>query len=62
MAIPNIMKKTGPERKLGNYRSVCLVSIASLIFEKLLKNRISPHLEQNIAKFQTGSVKGIVEI
>ena len=50
-----IMKKTGSKRKLGNYRGVFLVPVASLVFEKLLKNRISPHLE---TKFQTGGVKG----
>ena len=52
------MKKTASKRKVGNYRGVFLVPVASLIFEKLLKNRISPHLEQNLTKFQTGSVKG----
>ena len=58
MIIQTIMKKTGPKRKLGNYRGVFLVPVASLIFEKLLKNRSSPHLEQNMTKFQTGGVKG----
>ena len=52
------MKKTGSKRKLGNYRGVFVVPVASLIFEKLLKSRISPHLEQNMTKFQTGGVKG----
>ena len=42
MVIQTIMKKTGSKRKLGNYRGVFLVPIASLIFEKLLKNRIRP--------------------
>ena len=55
--IQTIMKKTGSKRKLGNYSSVFLVPVASLIFEKLLKNRISPRLEQNMTKFQTGGVK-----
>ena len=58
MVIQTIMKKTGSKRKLGNYSGVLLVPVASLIFEKLLKNRISPHLEQNMTKFQTGGVKG----
>ena len=58
MVIQTIMKKTGSKRKLGNYRGDFLVPVASLIFEKLWKNRISPHLEQNMTKFQTGSVKG----
>ena len=58
MAIQTIMKKIGSKRKLENYRGVFLVPVASLIFEKLSKNRINPHLEQNVTKFQTGGVKG----
>ena len=30
----------------------------SIIFEKLLKYRLMPHLQQNMTKFQTGGVKG----
>ena len=45
IVIQTIMKKTGSERKSGNYRGVFLVPVASLIFEKLLKNRISLHRE-----------------
>ena len=45
------MKKTGSKRKLGNYRGVFLVPVASLTFENLLKNRISLPLEQNMTKF-----------
>ena len=52
------MKKTGSKRKLGNYRGEFLVPIASLIFEKLLKKRVTPHLEKNMTKFQTGGRKG----
>ena len=58
MDIQTIMNKTRSKRKLGNYRGVFLVPVASLIFEKLLKNRISPYLEQYMTKFQTGGVKG----
>ena len=58
MVIQTIMRKTGPKRKLGNYRGIFLVPVASSIFEKLLKNRISPRLQQNMTKFQTGGVKG----
>ena len=63
MVIQTIMKKTGSKRKLENYRGVFLVPVTSLIFEKILKNRISPHLEQNMTKFQTGGVKfkGVVD-
>ena len=58
MVVQTIMKKTASKRRLGDYRGVFLVPVAGLIFEKLLKNRISPHLEQNMTKFQTGGVKG----
>ena len=59
MVIQTIMKKkTGSKEKRGNYRGVFLVPVVSLIFEKLLENGISPHLEQNMTKFQLGNVKG----
>ena len=37
--------------------------IMSLIFEKLLKNRITPTLKQHMTSFQTGGVKdkGVVD-
>ena len=43
---------------LDNYRGIFLVPILSAIFEKLLKNRISDTLQQNISKFQNGGMKG----
>ena len=50
-------------RKLSNYRGIFLVPIISIIFEKLLKNRVTPLLEENMTKFQTGGVKskGVVD-
>ena len=30
----------------------------NIIFRKLLRNRIKPHLEENMTQFQTGGVKG----
>ena len=45
-------------KKLNNYRGIFLVPILSLIFEKLLKNRITPTLKQHMTSFQTGGVKG----
>ena len=50
--------KKGTFRKLGNYRGIFLVPILSIIFENLLKNRISDTLQQNISKFQNGGMKG----
>ena len=53
-----IMKKAESKRRLGNNTGVSFVPTASLIFEKLLKNRVTPYLEQTMTKFQTGSRKG----
>ena len=50
-------------RKLSNHRGIFLLPIISIIFEKLLKNRVTPLLEENMTKFQTGGVKnkGVVD-
>ena len=50
-------KKRGSFRKLENYRGIFLVPILSIIFEKLLKNRISQHLQQNMSRVQSGGYK-----
>ena len=51
MYVQTIKKKNGSMKILNNY-------ILSLIFEKLLKNRITPTLKQDMTSFQTGGVKG----
>ena len=56
--ITTIKKKKGSFKKLKNYRGIFLVPILSIIFEKLLKNRINKLLQQNISKFQNGGMKG----
>ena len=58
---PNFIN--GSVRKLSNYRGIFLVLILCIIFEKLLKNRVTPLLEENMTKFQTGGVKnkGVVD-
>ena len=56
--IQTVKKKNGPLNKLESYRGIFLVSILSLIFEKLLKNRMQLILERNMSTFQTGGVKG----
>ena len=43
---------------MNNYRGIFIVNIISIIFEELLKDRLTPHLKQNMTKFQTGGVKG----
>ena len=48
-------------KKLNSYRGVFLlnlVPIMSLIFEKLIRNRITPTLKQHMTSFHTGGVKG----
>ena len=56
--IRTLKKKRRSFRKLENYRGIFLVPILSIIFEKLLKNRISQHLQQNMSRFQSGGMKG----
>ena len=51
-------KKKGTSKKLDNYRGIFIVPILSIIFEKLLKNRLSNTLQENISKFQNGGMKG----
>ena len=56
--ITTLKKKKGSFKKLKNYRGIFLVPILSIIFEKLLKNRINKLLQQNISTFQNGGMKG----
>ena len=51
------LKKKGSSKSLTNYRGISIVSIISIIFEKLLKNRITPILKQNTSDFQNGGFK-----
>ena len=45
-------------KDLRNYRGIFIVPITSNIFEKLLKNRITPMLKQNMSNFQNGESEG----
>ena len=56
--IRTLKQKKGTFRKLDNYRGIFLVPILSIIFEKLLKKKISDTLQQFISKFQNGGMKG----
>ena len=58
MWIKVLTKNKGSSKKLNNYRGIFIVPIISVIFEKLLKNRITPTLEQNMSKFQNGGFRG----
>ena len=56
--IKTLKKKKGSHKKLKNYRGIFIVSILSIIFEKLLKNRIPPTLKEHMPHFQNGGSKG----
>ena len=43
---------------MNNYRGILIVPILSIIFEKRLKNRITPTLQQHMSNFQNGETKG----
>ena len=58
MYVQTIKKKNGSMNKLNSSRGIFLVAIISLIFEKLIKNRITPTLKQHMTSFQTRGVKG----
>ena len=56
--IKALKKKKGSSESLTNYRGILIVPIISIILEKLLKNRITPILKQNMSNFQNGGSKG----
>ena len=56
--IKTLKKKKGSFKKLNNYRGIFIVPILSIIFEKLLKNRITTTLKQHLSNFQNGGAKG----
>ena len=55
--IKTLKKKKGSIKSLKNYRGIFIVPIISIIFEKLLKNRITPILKQNMSNFQNRGSK-----
>ena len=58
MWIRTLKKKKGTSKKVDNYRGIFIVPILSIIFEKLMKNRLRNTLQENISKFQNGGMKG----
>ena len=56
--IRTLKEKEGHFKKLDNYMSIFIVPILSIIFEKLLKNRLAKALQENISKFQNSGTKG----
>ena len=56
---PRTLKKSeGFIKSLNDYRGVFIVNIISMIFEKALKYHLTPHLQQNMTKFQTRRCQG----
>ena len=58
MYICTLYKQKGSWKELENHRGIFIVVIVSIIFEKVLKNRITPILRENMTKVQTGGIKG----
>ena len=58
MYITMIYKQKGSWKELENHRGIFIVVILTIIFEKVIKNRILPVLSTNMTQFQTGGVKG----
>ena len=58
MYICTLYKQKGSWKELENHWGNFIVVIVSIIFEKVLKNRITPILRENMTKFQTGGIKG----
>ena len=58
MYITMIYKQKGSWKELENHRGIFIVVILTIIFEKVIKNRILPVLSTNMTQFQTGGAKG----
>ena len=56
--IKTLKKRKGSFKILKNYKRIFIVPIIGIIFEKLLKNRITLVLKQNMSNFQNGGSKG----
>ena len=57
----DLKKKTGFTRNLLSFHVIFLVAVLSIIFEKLLKNMITPHLEENMTQTEGVKDKGVVD-
>ena len=58
MWIKTLKKKKGSYKTLSNYRGIFIVPIISVIFEKLIKNRIMDTLQGTMSHFQNGGMRG----
>ena len=58
MWIKTLKTKKGSYKTLNNYRGIFIVPIISVIFEKLIKNRIMDTLQGTMSHFQNGGMRG----
>ena len=58
MWIKTLKEKKGSYKTLNNYRGIFIVPIISVIFEKLIKNRIMDTLQGTMSHFQNGGMRG----
>ena len=58
MYICTLYKQKGAWKELENHRGIFVVVIVPIIFEKVLKNRVTPILRESMTKFQTDGIKG----
>ena len=58
MYITVIYKQKGSWKELENHRGISIVVILTIIFEKVIKNRILSILSRNMTQFQTVGTKG----
>ena len=58
MWIKTLKTKKGSYKTFNNYRGIFIVPIISVIFEKLIKNRIMDTLQGTMSHFQNGGIRG----
>ena len=57
MYVFTLYKQKGSRKELENHRGIFIVVIVSIISEKVLKNRITPILKENIPNFRQVELK-----
>jgi hypothetical protein len=50
--------KKSDKTECGNYRGISLLNSAYIVFSKVILNRISPYIEENLGEYQCGFRKG----
>ena len=52
------LHKKGDKTKCENYRGISLLNSAYKVFAKILLNRLTPYVEENLGRYQCGFRKG----